>query len=166
MRFKSSRYLESRKGEFRVVSRFLWLPESFGFGQVRWLEWAPVIEQVQEVSRFRRYAMKPVWDWRGVGFVDDPEQIGMLLSGEDRYEFIGSVELFEALKVVVTSPGSESEIRAFEVLAELVVRGLVDGEMFVGLARWMAKIPFCDVPNGATLDHIESFCLKTGGVDA
>lgn len=71
MRFKNKFTLRPRLGEERVVRKFLLFPRRFNRRFTRWLEYANIIEQVQQVdvggsNEYGNYA----YQWVEVGFAD------------------------------------------------------------------------------------------------
>jgi len=73
MRFKSANYLKDRRGEKRVVRKFLLWPRSFNCKFSRWLEFASVTEQVHSVSSnfATMCGSDDAFAWVEVGFADD-----------------------------------------------------------------------------------------------
>lgn len=72
MRWKSKKYIMQDKyvnSEKRVVKRFLWFPKRFDESEVRWLEFAYILQSVDwEYSMI--YDNKKNFFWRDRSFVD------------------------------------------------------------------------------------------------
>lgn len=62
MRFDNSRTLAPRKGETKIVKRFLLVPRSLGEGQTRWLETAYIKEKIQAWSNSLHEPLSYFWE--------------------------------------------------------------------------------------------------------
>ena len=72
MKWANKTLMVDRKGERRVVRKFLWFPRCFGGHEWRWLEHAEVVQEVKEIDiggsgEWGNY----IYCWVDVGFVHE-----------------------------------------------------------------------------------------------